>query len=54
VLARTTTNDPGEGRIVPVPPPNRLEVFFFWTTGLVVTILSGAVAVYASHFHLWE
>jgi hypothetical protein len=35
-----------------MPPPSRLEVFLFWITGLVITIVSGAVAVYVIHFHL--
>jgi hypothetical protein len=38
---------------MPMPPPSRLELFFFWTTGVAIMILSGAVAIYASHFHLW-
>ena len=45
------------GRIGPrikMPPPGKLEVFLFWAVGIVVMILSGAVAIYASHLHLWE
>jgi hypothetical protein len=36
-----------------MPPPSQLEVVVFWITGIVVTILSGGVAIYASHHHLW-
>jgi hypothetical protein len=36
-----------------MPPPGKLEVFPFWTVGIVVAVLSGAVAIYASHLHLW-
>jgi hypothetical protein len=35
-------------------PPSQLEIVLFWTVGLATTILSGAVAIYASHFHLWN
>jgi hypothetical protein len=35
-------------------PPSQLEVVLFWIVGLVTTILSGAVAIYASHYHLWS
>jgi hypothetical protein len=35
-------------------PPSKLEVFVFWTVGIVVAILSGAVAIYASQHHLWD
>jgi len=35
-------------------PPSQLEVVLFWIVGLVTTILSGAVAIYASHYHLWN
>jgi hypothetical protein len=37
----------------PVPPPSKLEVFLFWAVGLVITILSGGVVIYASHLHIW-
>jgi hypothetical protein len=37
-----------------MPPPDKLEVFLFWALGTVVMVLSGAVANYASHFHLWD
>jgi hypothetical protein len=37
-----------------MPPPSKLEVFLFWTVGIVVTILSGAVAIHASYLHLWD
>jgi hypothetical protein len=37
-----------------MPPPGNLEVFLFWTVGIVVAILSGAVAIYASQHHLWD
>jgi hypothetical protein len=36
------------------PPPSQLEVFLFWVVGIVITILSGGVAIYASHLHLWD
>jgi hypothetical protein len=36
-----------------MPPPSQLEIAVFWIAGIVITILSGGVAVYASHFHLW-
>jgi hypothetical protein len=36
-----------------MPPPSQLEVVAFWITGIVITILSGGVAIYASHHHLW-
>jgi hypothetical protein len=39
---------------ITMPPPGKLEVFIFWTVGIVVAILSGAVAIYASHLHLWD
>jgi hypothetical protein len=35
-------------------PPSQLEVVLFWIVGLVTTILSGGVAIYASHYHLWN
>jgi hypothetical protein len=34
-------------------PPSQLEVVVFWIVGIVITILSGGVAIYASHHHLW-
>jgi hypothetical protein len=37
-----------------MPPPSQLEVFLFWVVGIVITILSGGVAIYASHLHLWD
>jgi hypothetical protein len=37
-----------------MPPPSKLEVFLFWTVGIVVMILSGAVANCASYLHLWD
>jgi hypothetical protein len=36
-----------------MPPPSQLEVLLFWTVGIVITIFSGGVAIYASHFRLW-
>jgi hypothetical protein len=33
-------------------PPGKPEVFLFWALGIVVMILSGAVAIYASHLHV--
>jgi hypothetical protein len=33
-------------------PPSQFEVAF-WIVGIVITILSGGVAIYASHHHLW-
>jgi hypothetical protein len=33
--------------------PGKFEVFLFWLVGIVITVLSGAVAIYATHFHLW-
>jgi hypothetical protein len=35
-------------------PPSQLEVVLFWIVGMVTTILSGAVAIYADHYHLWN
>jgi hypothetical protein len=35
-------------------PPSRLEVVLFWIVGMVTTILSGGVAIYADHYHLWH
>jgi hypothetical protein len=35
-------------------PPSQLEVVLFWIVGMTTTILSGGVAIYASHFHLWH
>jgi hypothetical protein len=35
-------------------PPGNLEVFLFWAVGMVVAILSGAVAIYASQHQLWD
>jgi hypothetical protein len=35
-------------------PPSQLEVVLFWIVGLTTTICSGAVAIYASHYHLWN
>jgi hypothetical protein len=35
-------------------PPSQLEVVLFWIVGLVTTILSGAVAIYAIHYHIWN
>jgi hypothetical protein len=34
-------------------PPSRLEIFMFWTIGLIVAVASGAVAIYATAYHLW-
>jgi hypothetical protein len=34
-------------------PPGKLEVSLFWLLGIVITVLSGAVAIYATHLHLW-
>jgi hypothetical protein len=31
----------------------QLEVSLFWALGIVVMILSGAVAICATHLHLW-
>jgi hypothetical protein len=31
-----------------MPPLSKLEIFLFWIVGIVITILSGAVAFYAS------
>jgi hypothetical protein len=36
-----------------MPPPSQLEIVVFWIVGIVVTILSGGVATYASHHHFW-
>jgi hypothetical protein len=35
-------------------PPSQLEVVLFWIVGMVTTIASGGVAIYASHYHLWN
>ena len=35
-------------------PPSQLEVIVFWIVGIVTTIASGGVAIYASHHHLWH
>jgi hypothetical protein len=35
-------------------PPSQLEIVLFWIVGMVMTIFSGGVAIYASHFHLWH
>ena len=35
-------------------PPSQLEVVLFWIVGMVTTIVSGGVAIYASHYHLWN
>jgi hypothetical protein len=37
-----------------MPPPSRLEIVLFWSVGIAITIASGAVAIYATHFHLWD
>jgi hypothetical protein len=37
-----------------MPPPSRLEVILFWIGGIVITMLSGAVVIYATHRHLWD
>jgi hypothetical protein len=34
--------------------PSQLEVVLFWIVGMVTTIVSGGVAIYASHYHLWH
>jgi hypothetical protein len=34
--------------------PGKVEVLLFWESGIVVMILSGAVAIYASYLHLWD
>jgi hypothetical protein len=39
---------------IAMSPPGKLEVFLFWALGIVVMVLSGAVAIYATHFHLWD
>jgi hypothetical protein len=36
-----------------MPPPSQFEIVAFWIVGIVITILSGGVAIYASHHHLW-
>jgi hypothetical protein len=35
-------------------PPSQVEIVLFWIVGMVTTIASGAVAIYASHYHLWN
>jgi hypothetical protein len=35
-------------------PPSQLEIVLFWIVGLVTTVISGGVAIYASHYHLWN
>jgi hypothetical protein len=35
-------------------PPSQLEVVVFWIVGIAITIVSGAIAIYASHHHLWN
>jgi hypothetical protein len=37
-----------------LPPPSQLEIVLFWLTGVVIALLSGGVAIYASRFHLWD
>jgi hypothetical protein len=37
-----------------LPPPSQLEVVVFWVAGIAITILSGGVAICASHHHLWD
>jgi hypothetical protein len=37
-----------------MPPPSQFEVILFWNIGIVVMISSGGVAIYASHYHLWD
>jgi hypothetical protein len=37
-----------------MPPPGKIEFFLFWAVGIVVMILSGAVAIYATLLHLWD
>jgi hypothetical protein len=37
-----------------MPPTSRLEVVAFWIAGIVITMLSGGIAVYARHHHLWS
>jgi hypothetical protein len=34
---------------IAMPPPGKVEVLLFWALGIAVMILSGAVAIYASH-----
>jgi hypothetical protein len=41
-------------RRIAMPPPGKVEILLFWALGIVVMILSGAVAIYASHLHLWD
>jgi hypothetical protein len=36
-----------------MPPPNKIEIVVFWVVGIAVTILSGGVAIYGGHDHLW-
>jgi hypothetical protein len=36
-----------------VPPPSKREVFLFWVAGIVITILSCGVVIYANHLRLW-
>jgi hypothetical protein len=36
-----------------MPPPSQFEVVVFWIVGIMVTMLSGGVAIYASYHHLW-
>jgi hypothetical protein len=37
-----------------MPPPSQLEVAVFWIVGIAITILSGGIAIYASHYRLWD
>jgi hypothetical protein len=39
---------------LPMPPPSDFEVVLFWIAGILIMTASGAVAIYASHHHLWD
>jgi hypothetical protein len=36
-----------------MPPPSQFEVVVFRIAGTVITVVSGGVAIYVSHHHLW-
>jgi hypothetical protein len=37
-----------------MPSPSQFEVVVFWIVGIVITMLSGGGAIYATHYRLRE
>jgi hypothetical protein len=42
------------GWLIPDAAAQPIRSGVFWIVGIVITILSGGVAIYARHHHLWD